>query len=63
MKAFKAFWTCALENGTTSAENVWRGALEWVMRRGMHHYGNDFLTDTKSLSQEIRKELGEIGNE
>jgi len=27
MKAFRAFWLCALENGTTSAEDVWRGAL------------------------------------
>ena len=22
---------------------TWRAALKFVMRRGMHHYGNDFL--------------------
>ena len=28
MRAFKAFWLCALENNKTSGEDVWRGALE-----------------------------------
>lgn len=32
MKAFRAFWYCALENGKTSAEDVWRGALEYILR-------------------------------
>ena len=40
------------------AEDAWKAALEWVARRGMHHYGNDFLTDMNELSTEIRIELG-----
>lgn len=41
-------------------QEAWRAALEAVMRAGMHHYGNDFLTDMSELSTEIRIELGEL---
>lgn len=34
--------------------------LRWIMKRGMFHYGNDFLTDMNELSTEIRIELGEL---
>ena len=36
----------------------YKAALEWVAKRGMHHYGNDFLTDMNELSTEIQIELG-----
>ena len=35
----------------------WKAALEWVARRGMLHYGIDFLIDMKELSQDIKQEL------
>lgn len=36
----------------------WKAALEWIAKRGMYHYGNDFLTDMNELSTEIQIELG-----
>ncbi len=37
----------------------WEAALRWVMKIGMHYYGNDFLTDMGDLSKPIRDELKE----
>ena len=37
---------------------TWKAALWWVAKRGMYHYGNDFLTDMNELSTEIQIELG-----
>jgi len=53
MKAFKAFWICALENNKTSAENVWRGAMEeilWQMQK-------DKFKRNMELEDWIKKEL------
>ena len=53
MKAFRAFWNNALENGTTSAEDVWRGALEWALRQKIHH------TATAIKIDKIEEELND----
>lgn len=56
MKAFKSFWLGALENATTSAEDVWRGALEWVAFKCITV---DDKQLPKVLSDIINKELND----
>ncbi len=41
-----------------AASFAWKAALKWAAMRGMHHYGNDFLTEMSELSTEIEIELG-----
>lgn len=70
MKEFEKWWKeiqeCSALSGISysvpknEAQGIWKRALKWTMRRGMHHYGNDFLTDMNELSSDIRRELGEL---
>jgi len=39
------------------SKHVWRASMEQVMRWGMKHYGNDFLS--MDLCKDIKKELEE----
>jgi len=61
LKEFEKWWKKDSWEGDWDYEEYakrgWDASLEWVMRRGMHHYGNDFLTDMTNLSREIREEL------
>lgn len=52
--------SCGCDRCTEIQHAGWKAALECVMRKGMHYYGNDFLTDMTELSRDIRIELGEL---
>ena len=61
MKEFDKWWEeedPMLGDCEGYAKGGWKAALDWVAKRGMHHYGNDFLTDMSELSTEIQIELG-----
>ena len=67
MKEFEKIWENYYANYSSyegikheqnMARHFHRAALEWVAKRGMHHYGNDFLIDMNELSTEIQIELG-----
>ena len=57
MKVCEEKLKVALARYATGYRKGWRSALEEIIQRGMHQYGNDFLS--MDLYKDIEKELEE----